>query len=217
VVAGTVAEVAVDHVAQVCEGLHCTPYDLWGSAGARSIAHAYGPDDWPVDTEPLTAVNGEEPILPTPSDDWPRDGLLRLWRVEPEALEATPGLPQWLADQPDVADRLSLQGRWFSSEEADVDYYVEQVLGDGGVPRTYYIDVPAAEAQRYRASADPVAQRFSRDPHSEYLLPAALAAEKVPVLVAAPSAEVVIEPPALALAEPPAPELVRELGPEMAL
>jgi len=37
VVARQVAEVDLAHIAQVCEGLACTPYDLWGPAGARSI------------------------------------------------------------------------------------------------------------------------------------------------------------------------------------
>ena len=50
---GVIVEVDVAHVQQVCEGLHCTPYDLFGPDAARSIAHAYGPELWPAAVEPL--------------------------------------------------------------------------------------------------------------------------------------------------------------------
>lgn len=50
---GGVVEVDLAHVQQACEGLQCTPYDLFGPEAARSIAHAYGPDQWPAAIEPL--------------------------------------------------------------------------------------------------------------------------------------------------------------------
>jgi hypothetical protein len=43
----------VDQISQVCEGLHCSPYDLWGTDLARGILHAYGPERWPGHIEPL--------------------------------------------------------------------------------------------------------------------------------------------------------------------
>ncbi len=58
------------HVRHVCEALHCTPYDLWGTLGARSISHAYGPDAWPAHTEPLMPVDGSEALSLAPSMDW---------------------------------------------------------------------------------------------------------------------------------------------------
>ena len=56
VLTGDVVDVDVAHVQQVCEGLHCTPYDLFGPELARSIAHAYGPDLWPAGVQPLEPV-----------------------------------------------------------------------------------------------------------------------------------------------------------------
>ena len=55
---GGVVEVDVAHVRQACEGLQCTPYDLFGPEAARSIAHAYGPDQWPAAIEPLDLGRG---------------------------------------------------------------------------------------------------------------------------------------------------------------
>lgn len=74
---GTMTRVDLRHVRLVCEGLRCSPYDLWGTVGARSVAYAYGPDDWPAQTEPLIAVGGAElePVMEV--DDlvpWPPPG-----------------------------------------------------------------------------------------------------------------------------------------------
>ena len=71
VAAGTVNQLDVPHVRHVCEGLRCTPYDLWGTEGARSISHAYGPDAWPAATEPLMPVDGAAADVLAPSLDWP--------------------------------------------------------------------------------------------------------------------------------------------------
>jgi hypothetical protein len=46
-------ELNVEQIAQVCEALHCSPYDLWGRELGRSILHAYGPERWPRHIEPL--------------------------------------------------------------------------------------------------------------------------------------------------------------------
>ncbi len=58
VVNGTTTTVDLAHVRQVCNGLRCTPYDMWGTDGARSVARAYGPAEWPPVTEPLMPVDG---------------------------------------------------------------------------------------------------------------------------------------------------------------
>ncbi len=62
VLTGDVVDVDVVHVQQVCEGLQCTPYDLFGPDLARSIAHAYGPELWPAGVHPL------EPVGRSPDD-----------------------------------------------------------------------------------------------------------------------------------------------------
>ncbi len=58
------ATLELAQVRQVCEGLGCTPYNLWGVEGARSIAHAYGPELWPRYREPLD---------PPPTPGWAAD------------------------------------------------------------------------------------------------------------------------------------------------
>jgi len=58
VVTGEVAEVDLPHIAQVCEGFHCSPYDLWGKEDADTILHAYGPHLWPRMIEPLQQETG---------------------------------------------------------------------------------------------------------------------------------------------------------------
>ena len=61
VLSGAMDEVDIPHVQQLCEGLHCTPYDLFGADAARSIAHAYGPELWPRYVEPLEPSVDVEP------------------------------------------------------------------------------------------------------------------------------------------------------------
>jgi hypothetical protein len=56
-----ITDLDVGEIAAVCESLHCTPYDLWPPSAAHSILHAYGPEQWPRDIEPLSAQR--------PSDD----------------------------------------------------------------------------------------------------------------------------------------------------
>ncbi len=63
---GSITEVDLPHVQQICEALHCTPYDFWGPDEGRSIMHAYGPELWPRYIEPLA---------PPPPDLGPELGL----------------------------------------------------------------------------------------------------------------------------------------------
>jgi hypothetical protein len=53
VMAGDVTEVDLPHVQQICEGVHCSPYDLWGEDDARTVLHAFPPELWPRHIEPL--------------------------------------------------------------------------------------------------------------------------------------------------------------------
>ena len=84
---GAIPQVDLPHVRQVCEGLRCTPYDLWGPGAARSITHAYGPDAWPADVEPLLPVDGID-AAPAIGSDWPALGapLLELRVIDGPAL-----------------------------------------------------------------------------------------------------------------------------------
>ena len=59
VLTGEITDLAVPDVQRLCEGLHCSPYDLFGAEAARSIAHAYGPELWPRYIEPLEPLGVE--------------------------------------------------------------------------------------------------------------------------------------------------------------
>lgn len=88
VAAGKLTNLDLAHVRHVCEALHCTPYDLWGTAGARSVSHAYGPDAWPAHTEPLMPVDGADALYLSPSADWaPVSPALAASAAEPPAPE----------------------------------------------------------------------------------------------------------------------------------
>ena len=53
VLSGEITEVDLPHIAELCEGVHCSPYDLWGKEDAQTVLHAYGPELWPRLIEPL--------------------------------------------------------------------------------------------------------------------------------------------------------------------
>jgi hypothetical protein len=55
VVDGALVDIDVEEIAMVCESLRCTPYDLWPPSAAETILHAYGPEHWPREIEPLSA------------------------------------------------------------------------------------------------------------------------------------------------------------------
>jgi hypothetical protein len=50
---GTTTDLDLHAVRSVCEGLHCSPYDLWGTETGRRLLPVYGPEDWPRHIEPL--------------------------------------------------------------------------------------------------------------------------------------------------------------------
>jgi len=50
---GRIDTLDVTDIAQVCEALNCSPFDLWEPAEARSILHAYRPELWPTTILPL--------------------------------------------------------------------------------------------------------------------------------------------------------------------
>lgn len=70
-VAGRVVDLDVQQIAQLCESLQCSPYDMWGPELARSILHAYGPENWPRRIEPLD----DDRTLPTTDDAFLRRRL----------------------------------------------------------------------------------------------------------------------------------------------
>jgi hypothetical protein len=53
IVDGTLRNLDVEQIADVCEGLRCSPFDLWGPQMGREILEVYGPERWPKHIEPL--------------------------------------------------------------------------------------------------------------------------------------------------------------------
>lgn len=96
VVNGNTTRVELARVRQVCAGLACTPYDMWGTDAARSVAGTYGPAEWPAVTEPLMPVDGVD--VPVGADhpgrvavSWPAPQPASAAELGPElTLEPTP-------------------------------------------------------------------------------------------------------------------------------
>jgi hypothetical protein len=59
--AGKLTQLDIKQIAQVCEGLHCSPYDLWRPDQARTVLHAHGPEHWPRYIEPLDELGKLSP------------------------------------------------------------------------------------------------------------------------------------------------------------
>jgi hypothetical protein len=53
IVDGTRPELTIDEISELCTGLRCSPFDMWDTNLARSILHAYGPEQWPAYIEPI--------------------------------------------------------------------------------------------------------------------------------------------------------------------
>ncbi len=90
VIKGNTTRVDLAHVRQVCAGLRCTPYDMWGTDGARSVACAYGPAEWPAVTEPLMPVDGVD--IPVGADHPGRVAVAWPVREAPTAEDLGPEL-----------------------------------------------------------------------------------------------------------------------------
>jgi hypothetical protein len=53
---GSVRVLSVSQIAEVCEVLYCSPFDMWDTDLARSVLHVYGPELWPRHIQPLRDV-----------------------------------------------------------------------------------------------------------------------------------------------------------------
>jgi hypothetical protein len=91
--AGKLPELDIDQIAQVCEGLHCSPYDLWGPEQARTVLHAYGPEHWPRHIQPLDEIR-----TPSPADQF----VQRLEAQAADQLRVTNPAPRPHRDPPDT-------------------------------------------------------------------------------------------------------------------
>jgi hypothetical protein len=78
------------------------------------------------------------------------EGMARLYRGETSDPNAVTNAPEWMRSDPQVIASRSAEGRWFSSTRELAEYYVNTFgLKDG---RVTYIDIPASDLEKYRAS-----------------------------------------------------------------
>lgn len=159
----------------------------------RHVAATVAADERP-DLAELATVYGDIAVyrerwavLEPPALAAPEPGTIRLWHVEPAEIGATGGrLPERNAGQPDGKVTESLRGRRFTSEPADLEAFANEIIADGGAPRTYYVDVATTEAPRYAMAANGHVRPSSASPKTDYLLPPELAASKRAVVAEAP-------------------------------
>ena len=83
----------------------------------------------------------------------PEPGTVRLYRGEALAPEPGPGLPDWMAGQPELVARDAVEGRWYhSSIDVAKTYPTNRDPGVGN--RIRYVDVPEADLARYQQLDD---------------------------------------------------------------
>jgi hypothetical protein len=124
----------------------------------------------------MFAFAGEKAkTLPNPEPKIPA-GHVRLYRAESTR---TAQISDWIRQSEDYQRSQQASGRWFTDTKDNLDFYINDIGPDH---RVVYIDVPSEVAQRFRVAnldaksggketADnPLA--FSRDPLTEYFLPA---------------------------------------------
>lgn len=110
----------------------------------------------------------------------PVEGLVRLYRVEPEP-GASDNTPEWITDSEGGAELASARGRWFTDKSDFLDFYIKDIEYGGGKSQVYYLDVPIREAEKYRASNSPDVSKHSADPENEFFLPQELSSLKNPI------------------------------------
>lgn len=109
----------------------------------------------------------------------PAPGHVRLWRVE-ASVSREPA--DWMKTQPEYQQAQAARGRWFTDDPSTLEFYKNDI---GPNYRITYVDLPKAEAERYRvANMEKIAggkavgenpAAYSRDPNTEFFLPREIA------------------------------------------
>lgn len=64
ILTSTITELNPSQIADVCEGLGCSPFDLWGARLARAALPIYPPEQWPRSIQPLDELHRPPATLP---------------------------------------------------------------------------------------------------------------------------------------------------------
>ncbi len=86
-----------------------------------------------------------------------KPGFVRLYRGEGEALG-------------DYFEPSQFKGMWWTDNLKTTQSYTKPVLGKE-TGKTYYIDIPKSEIEKYKVSKNPEAVKYSFQPEEEYLIP----------------------------------------------
>lgn len=162
--------------------------------------------EWKLDAAnpaPLAPDWETNPSIPEPGMEGkyavdPPAGHTRLYRGErkPGTGKKLPEhILEAMRDDPNYQRTLESQGRWFTDDPQEAQWYVDDVGNDEG--HMTYLDLPTHQAEPFRVSNMPDAPQgklspnsptaFSRRPTKEFFLPREIASTKQP-LVAAPKA-----------------------------
>ncbi len=103
-------------------------------------------------------------------------GKVRLYRGEFGGEKAA--LPEWVEQGRKNLGIENAEGRWFTHDPGIAQWYVNDAGPQG---RLTYVDVPKDVAEAGRVDKNPAARQFSKDPKSEYFLPASFKGQAKPV------------------------------------
>lgn len=84
---GRTTSLDLEQIRAVCEGLKCSPYDMWGPEGGRAILDVYPPDQWPRYIESLDDTDSSSIRPIAPADEFVARRLAQLAPVDLRELE----------------------------------------------------------------------------------------------------------------------------------
>ena len=139
-------------------------------------------------------------------------GMTRLYRMEstPEQVASGRNIADWIKQSPVYQNAEKAGGRWFTDDLDEINWYRQHEYPEG---RMVYVDVPTAEAEKYRVSNIPLKpgdkdvadnpRAYSRRPDKEFFIPSALAAAAKPAPAATPTPAATPAPAATPTPEAP--------------
>jgi hypothetical protein len=112
------------------------------------------------------------------SQGQPAPGMIRVYRVDTSS-KTGKGVPEWMQGNEKFEAIKDAKGRWFSTEESDIEYYLNKEADPGAA--VSYIDLPAAVAERFTVKNLPGdIRKFSARPDTEVFLPRQVANQAQP-------------------------------------
>lgn len=139
--------------------------------------HKFYDKQFPKENPPRHETTPRIEVPEQPEFDLKLPATVRLYRFGPtpaEAaarLEGNPSLRNWARASLESSGAAAAAGRWFTSDRASAESYSQ-------VHAAYqlrHVDVALGDAARWKADDHPNAQRFTREPETDYFLPSIVA------------------------------------------